>query len=104
MSDAAPTPKPAAVDVLGLGCVAVDDLLYVESYPAPDRKTRIESRDRQCGGLTATALVAAARMGARCAYAGVLGSDELSEFAIARLKAERIDLTHLIRQPQARPV
>src|SRR5207244_11900308 len=25
-------------DILGIGCVAVDDLLYVEAYPAPDAK------------------------------------------------------------------
>jgi sulfofructose kinase len=34
----------------------------------------------------------------------VLGQDELSEFAISRLKAENVDVTHLVRQPQARPV
>ena len=28
-------------DILGIGCVAVDDLLYVEAYPAPDAKVRI---------------------------------------------------------------
>ena len=43
-------------DVLGLGCVAVDDLLRVPSYPAPDSKVRVSHRERQCGGLTATAL------------------------------------------------
>ncbi|MBN2129460.1 MAG: hypothetical protein JW741_08180, partial [Sedimentisphaerales bacterium] len=65
-------------DVLGLGYTAVDDLLYVESYPPADNKARVRHRERHCGGLTATALVAAARLGARCMYAGVLGNDELS--------------------------
>lgn len=51
-------------DVLGLGCAAVDDLLYVASFPVPDSKTRVLRAERQCGGLTATALVAAARLGA----------------------------------------
>ncbi len=60
-------------DILGLGCTAVDDLIYVESYPAADSKVRIRRRERQGGGLTGTALVAAARMGARCQYAGGLG-------------------------------
>ena len=63
-------------DVLGLGSVAVDDLLYVPHYPPADAKLQVRRRERQCGGLTATALVAAARLGARCAYAGVLGEDE----------------------------
>jgi len=92
------------IDVLGLGAVAVDDLLYVEAYPPPDAKARVLRRERHGGGLTATALVAAARLGARCAYAGVLGPDELSAFAARTLEAEHIDLAHLKRDPGARPV
>jgi ribokinase len=92
------------IDVLGLGCVAVDDLIYVESFPAPDAKTPVLRAERQCGGLTATALVAAARLGSRCAYAGVLGSDSLSEYAIEQLTREGIDLRHLRRRNAAGPV
>ena len=69
------------IDILGVGCVAVDDLVYVEDYHAADSKTQIIERQRQCGGLTATALVAAARLGARCSFAVTLGDDELSRFA-----------------------
>ncbi len=92
------------IDVLGLGAVAVDDLLYVEGYPPPDAKARVLRRERHGGGLTATALVAAARLGARCAYAGVLGPDDLSAFAARTLEAEHIDLSHLKHDPAARPV
>ena len=54
-------PAMGVVDILGLGGVAVDDLLYVDGYPPADSKTPVARRERQCGGLTATALVAAAR-------------------------------------------
>ena len=91
-------------DVLGLGCVAVDDLIYVEEFPPPDAKTPVRRIERQCGGLTATALVAAARLGSTCAYAGVLGMDELSNFAVERMQAEGIDLAHLRRRAEAGPV
>ena len=91
-------------DVLGLGCTAVDDLIYVESYPAADSKVPIHRGERQGGGLTGTALVAAARMGARCQYAGGLGSDELSQFVQQRLRDEGIGLAHLDRRDDARPV
>ena len=47
------------VDILGLGGVAVDDLLSVDGYLPPDAKTPVLRRERQRGGLTATALVAA---------------------------------------------
>jgi ribokinase len=93
----------AAYDVLGLGYAVVDDLVYVEHYPPPDSKVRVRRRERQGGGLTATALVAAARMGARCRYAGVLGDDELSAFVIGRLRGEGIDLEFLCRRAEARP-
>jgi sulfofructose kinase len=91
-------------DILGLGAVAVDDLIFVESYPPPDAKARVVRRERHCGGLTATALVAAARLGARCAYAGVLGDDELSDFALGCLEREGIDVSCVQRNALARPV
>lgn len=91
-------------DILGLGCAAVDDLLYVDGYPAADGKVQVRSDERQCGGLTATALVAASRMGARCAYAGSLGNDDLSRFVERRLGEERVSLDYLRRDPESRPV
>ena len=92
------------IDILGLGAVAVDDLIYVEAYPPADAKVSVTRSERHCGGLTATALVAAARLGSTCAYAGVLGKDELSAFAIERMRAERINLEWLVQHSDARPI
>lgn len=94
----------AAYDVLGLGCVAVDDLLYVEHYPPADAKVPVRQRERQCGGLTATALVAAARLGARAAFAGILGHDDDSRFVVDCLRREGIDLSHLVFRDGVRPI
>jgi sugar/nucleoside kinase (ribokinase family) len=91
-------------DVLGLGCVAIDDLLYVAGYPAADSKMPVQRGERHCGGLTATALVAAARLGSRCAFAGVLGDDELSRFVLKRFSEESIDTRHVRRRAEARPI
>jgi ribokinase len=96
-------PPVNRIDILGLGAVAVDDLLFVEAYPPPDAKARVLRQERHCGGLAATALVAAARLGARCAYAGVLGYDELSAFALACLKREGIDVSAAEQKPSAGP-
>ncbi len=90
-------------DVLGFGAIAVDDLLYVDGYPPADNKVRVVYRERQCGGLTGTALVAAARLGARCGYAGTLGEDPLSDEAAGSLRREGIDLQLCVRRPEARP-
>ncbi len=95
---------PHTFDILGLGAVAVDDLLFVDRFPPPDAKTTVLRRERHCGGLTATALVAAQRLGARCAYAGVLGRDPISEFAIQAMAAEHIDLSQLRQTEAARPI
>src|SRR6516162_7066370 len=97
-------PANKTIDVLGLGAVAVDDFIYVDAYPPPDAKARVIRRERHCGGLAATALVAAARLGARCAYAGVLGHDQLSGFALNSLEREGIDTSRVELTCSARPV
>ena len=91
-------------DVLGLGCAAVDDILYVEQYPPADAKIYVTRRERHCGGLTATALVAAARLGAKCAFAGTLGFDEESEFVLQALLREGVNVDHVVRRRGAGPV
>lgn len=94
----------AACDVLGLGAVAIDHLIYVDAFPEANTKSRVLRSERQGGGLTATALVAASRLGARCAYAGMLGDDEGSRFAIDVMRREGIDLSHLVRRDDAGPI
>ncbi len=84
-------------DVLGLGSVAVDEMLYVEAWPAPDEKLRVSHRERRCGGLTGVALLTAAKLGARCAYAGRLGLDPASHFVESTFHAAGIDTTHATR-------
>ena len=91
-------------DVLGVGAVAVDDLVYLDGYPAPDTKMLVQEEPREGGGLAATAMVAAARLGARAAYAGVLGDDDLSRFSIAELERSGVDCSLVQRRPGARPI
>ena len=91
-------------DILGLGCTAVDDLIYVAAFPPADAKTRVLRRERRCGGLTATALVTASRLGARCAFAGVLGEDAQSQFVLGCLRCEGIDVSRAVCRAGARPV
>src|SRR6185503_13206457 len=91
-------------DVIGLGCAAVDDILYVEQYPPADAKVHVLRRERHCGGLTATALVAAARLGAKAAFAGTLGFDEGSEFVFETFRREGVDVRAAVRSKAAAPV
>ena len=93
-----------AFDVVGLGASAVDELLWVASFPTADSKVRVQRRARACGGLGATSLVAAARLGSRAAYAGVLGSDESSRFVIDSLETKGVNIQHVHFYPGAMPV
>jgi sulfofructose kinase len=88
------TNKRYQIDVLGLGCAAVDELLYVASFPAADQKVRVQRSLRRCGGLTGAALVTAARLGARCAYAGRLGKDDYSRQIEEDFRRESVDVSH----------
>ena len=45
-------------DIVGVGVLAIDDILYVSSYPKPDEKVPIRDTRRDCGGLIGTALAA----------------------------------------------
>jgi sulfofructose kinase len=97
-------PETTRFDVLGLGCAAVDEILFVSSFPAADKKMRVQRSLRRCGGLTGAALVTAARLGARCAYAGCLGMDEYSQHVADNFTREGVDISHAPRLPAARVV
>ena len=90
-------------DLLGCGAVAVDDLLYVDRFPEPDTKMPVRSEQRQGGGLTATAMVAASRLGAKAAFMAVLGEDELSRFSIGELEREGVDCSPILYREGTRP-
>jgi len=90
-------------DVLGIGIVAVDDLLMVDNYPSADSKMRADKVVRQGGGLTGTALVASSRLGAKSAYGGILGQDDLSNWTVSELEREGIDCSLTIRSGDIKP-
>ena len=94
---------PAGIDVLGFGAVAVDDLYYLDGFPRPDEKVLVAASERQAGGLAGTALVAAARLGCRAAYAGTLGEDELSRYILEGLRAEGVSTEWTVHRRGARP-
>jgi sulfofructose kinase len=91
-------------DILGLGCVAVDESLVLERFPTEDSKSRIIGRSTAVGGTTATALLAAAKLGASCAYAGTLGDDSASRLVLAAFHDAGIDTSLIRRDPAARPI
>jgi sulfofructose kinase len=92
---------PVHPQILGAGTITVDDFLYVARYPAPDHKAPVLRKTRRLGGLIGTALAAASRLGATCAYAGVLGSDELSAYVKRGLDSAGVDRSRVLEDPKA---
>jgi len=95
---------PPRFDILGIGTIAVDDVVHVEHYPPADQKVPVVSSSRRLGGLVGTALAAASRLGARCAYGGVLGDDDLSAAVKRGLAEVGVDGSLLRYDARARPV
>lgn len=91
-------------DVVGLGVIAVDDMLYVDSYPPANIKVRIRERRRQGGGTMSCGLAAAGRLGSRCRAIGRLGDNELSAFVHGHLGQYGVDLSPLQHDPECEPV
>ena len=96
-----PGPRSPPVRVVGVGHIALDHHFTVDAAPAPGRKTAARSYARQVGGMTANALVAAARLGARTALLSPVGDDETAREFEAHLMREGVDSSGLLRVPGA---
>jgi sugar/nucleoside kinase (ribokinase family) len=79
-------------DAAGFGVNAVDHLIVVPEYPAPDTKKRLIEYRKGAGGQTASAIVALQRLGMRTAYAGRFGTDNEGRFGLQTLKDEGVDI------------
>ena len=91
------------LDVVGVGCVSIDDLLYVDAVPMED-KGRIQAYEQQPGGNIATALVAAAGLGASVAFVGRLSDQEDGAIVRADFAAHGVDVQFALPDPEARPI
>jgi len=90
-------PQPTTGTLLFVGCATLDAIALVQDYPAADSRTVATDFATAGGGPAATAAVAAARAGARTAFAGVLGTDEEGDRIIHGLEAEGVDTSAVIR-------
>ncbi|MCX8024770.1 MAG: carbohydrate kinase family protein [Thermanaerothrix sp.] len=102
-------------DLLCLGGAAVDWILRVPRLPHPDEKLVAKFAGRVAGGLVANTACAAARLGLRVAWSGVIGNDEggrilrqsFEDFGVEVVGAESIpdtisDFTVILLEPSGR--
>jgi len=93
-----------AIDIAGFGVATLDMIAEVERFPAAGEKAKILSREYHGGGLTATALVAASKLGASCWYGGALGRNESSDFVRNALREYGVMLPAVtFYPPEAEP-
>jgi sugar/nucleoside kinase (ribokinase family) len=88
-------------DVIGFGVNTLDVIALVDGYPAPDTKQAVLDFEVQGGGMTATALVACARLGLRARYVGKVGGDLWSQLALRTLRRDGVDVSQVLRVPDS---
>jgi sulfofructose kinase len=84
-------------DLIGLGYCSYDLLAVVDAMPAFDDVVGVHLADLvyDGGGPVGTALAAAARLGARTGYVGVLGDDREGHFLHDLFVQEGVDVSRL---------
>ena len=87
-----PIPQDKPFDVVGVGINVIDYLFRIPHFPEPNTKMDALGATIQGGGLTATAMVACARLGLRTRYIGKFGDNEIGRMARQELLAEGLDL------------
>ncbi len=92
------TPKDTnAVEIVGIGSSVYDILMVVDDFPQEDTKLEGGETIVQGGGPCATALVAASKLGASCAYMGTIGDDSFGRYMLDDLEKWGVD-THTVRR------
>jgi sulfofructose kinase len=93
----------ATLDILAVGIAAVDDILYIDDAPTLNGKYPVRNTTRHAGGLAATAMAAAARLGGAVSYVARLDAGELSRFMTTSCIDYGVQTRHMIRDPAAQP-
>lgn len=86
------------LQIIGLGMATLDVLLRLEEMPTWEHGTRIKAFGFDGGGPVGTAIVAAARLGARTGFIGTAGSDGAAELKMRSFVEAGVDLSHMVRR------
>ena len=78
-------------DIVGFDLPCMDLNVNIPALPTPDTGASVQQLSWQGGGKVATGMVAAARLGAKCAMMGAVGDDIFGRFCIADFKRHGIN-------------
>lgn len=82
--------------IVGIGANVCDTLITVPYFPTEDTKLRANEISQSGGGPCATGLVAASKLGEKCAYIGKLTDDSAGKFLVADLEKYNVS-TEFVR-------
>jgi len=83
--------------IVGVGLCVVDHVLLLEPHAADATRVRVRERVVSAGGMVATALAQAARLGCPAELISVLGDDEDGRFAVRQLRAHGVGTRRVLR-------
>lgn len=87
------------MDVTGLGTLAMDVLMKVDTLPGEDGFCVVESTAYEPGGSGTNVIVQLARLSARCSYIGAVSDDGLGSDILKSLEEEKVDISNMVVIP-----
>jgi sulfofructose kinase len=85
------------IDIIGIENPVMDFNILLEKMPDAGGFGSLKEYSWQGGGNVGSALVAAARLGAKCGIIGIVGDDPYGQFCVDDFKRHNIDTSHLIK-------
>jgi sugar/nucleoside kinase (ribokinase family) len=90
-----------ALDIIGIENPVMDFNTLMEKMPERGGFAALKEYSWQGGGNVGSALVAAARLGAKCGIVGIVGDDPYGRFCIDDFKRHNIETSHLLKDKGA---
>ena len=82
-------------EIVGVGACVYDTLIVADSFPTEDTKLIARSVMQSGGGPCGTGLVAAAKLGGKCGYIGVLSEDSGGKFLFNDFKKYNVETSNI---------
>ena len=89
------------IDIIGVSNPVMDFNVLIDKIPASGGFSPLQDYSWQGGGNICTAVVAAARLGAKCGIVGIVGDDGYGQFLIDDFKRHNIDVSHIIKDKES---
>ena len=91
-----------SADIVGVGLAVLDHLMIVTEFPNREGVFPSTHYEVQGGGMVATALVAAQKLGANTEFWGRVGDDEVGHSVLKELKSYNVNISQAHIVPQGR--